>query len=580
MAEIKEFKNRMVKTAEVLSAQFDTVRAGRANAAVLDQIEVDYYGTPTPIRQIASISSPDARTLLIQPWDGSTLKLIEKAILTSELGINPQNDGRVFRLVFPQLTEERRKELAKQVRKYGEEGKVALRNIRRDSKYLLSDKEEELFARMNISGASAWESLRDNLTSSVKVEYNGGVTNLSAIRNLAYDPDPAVRKSAYEAELACYDKIKDSVAFALNSIKLQVINECQVRGYASPLDKALYQSRMKRETLEALLGAMDEYMPKFWQYLRAKAKALGYENGLPWYELFAPMGKSDKKYTTQDAKDYLLNIFGGFDSQLHDMVERAFDEAWIDFYPRNGKVGGAFDCGVPSAKQSRVLTNFDGAFGDIVTLAHELGHAFHDQQVFTHPLICQEYSMPVAETASTFNEVLTVTAAIQAAQDKDEKLALIESQLSDACQIICDIYSRFLFESSVFEARPQEFLDADRLCQLMLEAQKKAYGDGLDQTCLHPYMWLCKGHYYSGSLSFYNFPYAFGGLFARGLYAKYQQEGEKFVPLYKEMLHATSVNDVEDTAKIAGIDLTDKAFWRQGLQSLADEIDLFCDLVK
>ena len=133
MAEIKEFKNRMIKTAEGLSTQFDTVRAGRANAAVLDQIEVDYYGSPTPIRQIASISSPDARTLLIQPWDGSTLKLIEKAILTSELGINPQNDGRVIRLVFPQLTEERRKELAKQVRKYGEEAKVAVRNIRRDA---------------------------------------------------------------------------------------------------------------------------------------------------------------------------------------------------------------------------------------------------------------------------------------------------------------------------------------------------------------------------------------------------------------------------------------------------------------
>ena len=171
-------------------------------------------------------------------------------------------------------------------------------------------------------------------------------------------------------------------------------------------------------------------------------------------------------------------------------------------------------------------------------------------------------------------------AAIDAAESDDEKLALIESQLSDACQIICDIYSRFLFESSVFEARPQELLDADRLCQLMLEAQKKAYGDGLDQSCLHPYMWLCKGHYYSGSLSFYNFPYAFGGLFARGLYAKYQQEGKDFVPLYKKMLHATSVTCVEDTARIAGIDLTDKAFWRQGLQSLADEIDLFCQLVK
>ena len=146
MAEIKEFKNRMIKTAEVLSTQFDTVRAGRANAAVLDQIEVDYYGSPTPIRQIASISSPDARTLLIQPWDGSTLKLIEKAILTSELGINPQNDGRVIRLVFPQLTEERRKELAKQVRKYGEEAKVAVRNIRRDAmdKFKAQKKKSEI----------------------------------------------------------------------------------------------------------------------------------------------------------------------------------------------------------------------------------------------------------------------------------------------------------------------------------------------------------------------------------------------------------------------------------------------------
>ena len=133
MAEIKEFKNRMIKTAEVLSAQFDTVRAGRANPAVLDRITVDYYGSPTPIQQIASISTPDARSLLIQPWDASVLKGIEKAILASDLGLNPQNDGRTIRLVFPALTEERRRDLVKQVKKYGEEAKVAVRNIRRDA---------------------------------------------------------------------------------------------------------------------------------------------------------------------------------------------------------------------------------------------------------------------------------------------------------------------------------------------------------------------------------------------------------------------------------------------------------------
>ena len=133
MSELKEYEDKMMRSLDLLAQQFATVRAGRANAGVLDQIQVDYYGSPTPIQQVASVSSPDPRTLMIQPWDGSILRDIERAILASELGINPQNDGKVIRLVFPQLTEERRKELAKQVRKYGEESKVAVRNIRRDA---------------------------------------------------------------------------------------------------------------------------------------------------------------------------------------------------------------------------------------------------------------------------------------------------------------------------------------------------------------------------------------------------------------------------------------------------------------
>ena len=459
------------------------------------------------------------------------------------------------------------------------EYKYLIMNIKRDSKYLLSDKEENIFTRMSISGASAWSDLQSNLTSGVSVDYEGEEITLSTVRNLAYSPDADVRRKAYDAELACYGKIKDAVALALNSIKLQVLTECELRGYESPLDKSLYQSRMKRSTLDALITAMKEYLPAFHKYLRAKAKALGHEGGLPWYDLFAPMGKSDKTYTVEDAKDYLLGIFGQFDTELHDMVKCAFEERWIDFFPRDGKVGGAFDCGVPSAKQSRVLTNFDGSFSDVVTLAHELGHSFHDRQVFCHSVLNQGYSMPVAETASTFNEVLVMETAIAAATDREEKLALIESQLMDACQIICDIYSRFLFESAVFENRPMEVLSPDRMCELMLAAQKDAYGDGLDHECLHPYMWLCKGHYYSGGLSFYNYPYAFGGLFARGLYARYKEVGAPFVDTYKAMLRATSITDVEECALIAGVDLTDPDFWRSGLQSIADRIDEFCDLV-
>ncbi len=459
------------------------------------------------------------------------------------------------------------------------EYRYLLTNIKRDSKYLLSDGEETVFAKMNISGASAWDDLQSSLTSSVKAVVDGKEVNLSSVRNMAYDKSPEVRRAAYEAELKCYESIKDAVAFALNSIKLQVLSECELRGYESPLYKTLYTSRMKKETLDALIAAMEEYMPAFRKYLRAKAKALGHEGGLPWYDLFAPMGNSEKTYTAEEARDYLLSIFKSFDSELYDMVRCAFDNEWIDFYPRAGKVGGAFDCGVPTAKQSRVLTNFDGSFSDIVTLAHELGHSFHDQQVFKNSILNQEYSMPVAETASTFNEVLVMSEAIANAESKDEKLALIEGRLMDACQIICDIYSRYTFEASVFANRPTEFMSADRMCELMLDAQRKAYGEGLDENVMHPYMWLCKGHYYSGSLSFYNFPYAFGGLFARGLYAKYKSEGESFVKTYKEMLRATPLADIEDCAKIAGVDLTKKEFWCEGLKTIADEIEEFCELL-
>ena len=454
-----------------------------------------------------------------------------------------------------------------------------LLNIVKNSKHLLSDAEESLFAEMDISGASAWSDLQSSLTSSLKVDYKGDKITLSGVRNLAYDPDATVRREAFEAELAAYPQIETATAFALNSIKLQVIGESARRGYASPLAKALDNSAMKQETLDALLTAMQEYMPAFRRYLRAKAHALGHEGGLPWYDLFAPMGKSDKKYTTEDARDYLLGIFGKFDTELHDMVKEAFDNSWIDFFPREGKVGGAFDCAVHCAGQSRVLTNFDGSFSDIVTLAHELGHSFHDRQVYKNSPLNRDYSMPVAETASTFNETLVMNTAIAECTDRDIKLALIESQLMDATQVIVDIYSRYLFEASVFAARPTEFLSAERMCQLMLDAQRQAYGDGLDENTLHPYMWLCKGHYYSGGLSFYNYPYAFGALFARGIYAKYLEEGKPFVETYKKMLRATGTSTVEDAALVCGIDLTDVNFWRSGLESMKKQIDEFCELV-
>ncbi len=454
-----------------------------------------------------------------------------------------------------------------------------LHETQKEAAHLLNDDVEDVIARLDVSAGWSWGNLQDHLTSRLEVEYDGQTTNLPSIRNMAYSPDATVRKAAYEAELAAYPKIADSVAFALNNIKSQVNTICELRGYASPLDMTLEESRMSRATLEAMLTAIRRYLPKFHEYLRAKASYLGYENGLPWYELFAPLGKTHRRFTTEEAKEYLLKHFRSFAPDLAQMVEEAFDNAWIDFYPRNGKSGGAFCAGAPFLKQSFVLTNFDGALGDVVTLAHELGHAYHNRNLEGNRILNTHYSMPVAETASTFNEAVIMNAAIAEADGK-ERMALLENQLQDLTQIICDIYSRYLFETAVFEERKSSFLFPERLNELMLKAQKEAYGDGLDEAYLHPYMWVCKSHYYSSDLSFYNFPYAFGGLFARGLYAKYQEEGASFLPKYRALLKATPVSDVEDVAGIAGIDLTRPEFWEKSLAMAAADIDAFIAMTK
>ena len=457
------------------------------------------------------------------------------------------------------------------------EYRYLFQTILENESHILNDDIEDIISKLNLSAGSQWSTMQQYLTSTVVVDYNNTTTTLSDIRNLAYDEDASIRKTAFEAELACYEKIKDPVSFSLNNIKSQVNTISELRGFSSPLSQSLYSAHMKQDTLDAMFTALNEYAPKFREYLKRKAEILGHKNGLPWYDLFAPVGSSELKFTLEEARDFLVSIFGEFSEDLKEMTERAFDEAWIDFYPRPGKVGGAFCENLPAQKQSRVLTNFNGTLDSVVTLAHELGHAYHGLQIETHKPLNWDYSMPVAETASTFNEAIVMNVLLKKAS-KQEKLYIIESTLRDITQTTLDIYSRYLFERTVFDRRKSEFLFADDLCEIMTKAQKTAYGDGLDPNVLNPYMWICKSHYYSEELSFYNYPYAFGSLFARGLYSKHQHEGAAFVPKYKEMLHATTVNSVEDTAKLVGIDLTNPDFWRQSLQSYVELIDEFIEL--
>lgn len=446
--------------------------------------------------------------------------------------------------------------------------------------HLLDEKTEILLAKLRQNGSSAWSRLQSLLTSTLVVDYNGKEVTLSQIRNLASDPDASVRKSAYEAEINAYQKIEKSIAFSLNSIKGEVNIIAKERGFDSPLDQSLSNSRMKQATLDAMQEACLEYMDVFRKYLKRKAKLLGHETGLPFYDLFAPIGKSNKTFTIEEANAYILKNFRTFSEDLYLMAKKAFKDNWVDYTPRKGKVGGAFCANIHAIKESRVMTNFTGAFGDMITLSHELGHAFHGESIFKESPLNSDYTMPVAETASTFCETIVNKAALKDATNKEEKIFLLESSIQDYTQVVVDIMSRFIFEKSVFDGRLTTVFDENELKELMMKAQKETYGDGLDSKCLHPYMWVCKPHYYSGGLSYYNFPYTFGLLFAKGLYAKYLEDKEGFVSMYDQLLRATGKMKVEDAALMAGIDVTKKEFWVSSLELLKQDIEDFLKLTE
>mgnify|MGYP004625305075 FL=1 len=453
----------------------------------------------------------------------------------------------------------------------------ALREAAEDAKHQLPEALEKPVLKMQLSGGEAFSQLRDKLDATLLVDYDGKQIPLSAVRALAYDGDADTRRRAYEAELASYKKIELPMSFCLNNLKAEGETMAALKGYKGVLDMALAHSRMDEKTLEAMWTAIREALPELREYFKAKGRLLGHENGLPFYDLFAPVGQSTRTYTVEEARALLLDLFGKFCPEMGEMMRTAFDEGWIDMYPREGKSGGAFCSGYYAKNISRVMTNFAGSASDVSTLAHELGHAFNNRMLRHKPLMMTETPMPLAETASTFNETLLISQLLKTATPEEE-LTLLDSCLTEQTQTMVDIYSRFLFEQKVVAAQADHALDVDELKETMLWAQDQSYGDGLDPEFRHPYMWACKSHYYSTGVHFYNFPYAFGGLFARGLYARYEQEGEAFVPVYCDLLSRFGSDTIANVTASVGIDVTTPDFWRSAVESVLVQVRRFVDL--
>ena len=453
----------------------------------------------------------------------------------------------------------------------------ALREAAEDAKHQLPEALEKPVLKMQLSGGEAFSHLRDKLDATLLVDYDGKQIPLSAVRALAYDGDADTRRRAYEAELASYKKIELPMSFCLNNIKAEGETMAVLKGYKGVLDMALAHSRMDEKTLEAMWTAIREALPELREYFKAKGRLLGHENGLPFYDLFAPVGQSTRTYTVEEARALLLDLFGKFCPEMGEMMRTAFDEGWIDMFPREGKSGGAFCAGYYAKNISRVMTNFAGSASDVSTLAHELGHAFNNRMLHHKPIMMTETPMPLAETASTFNETLLISQLLKTATPEEE-LTLLDSCLTEQTQTMVDIYSRFLFEQKVVAAQADHALDVDELKETMLWAQEQSYGDGLDPEYRHPYMWACKSHYYSTGVHFYNFPYAFGGLFARGLYARYEKEGEAFVPVYCDLLSRFGSDTIANVTASVGIDVTTPDFWREAVESVLVQVRRFVEL--
>jgi pepF/M3 family oligoendopeptidase len=454
-----------------------------------------------------------------------------------------------------------------------------LQEVYEASQYMLEDAQEVLLSKLSLTGSNAWTQLHGNLTANLMVDFEDPEKDsvpLSVARNLAYDPDPSVRKVGYEAELKSYKKIENSAAAALNSIKGEVLSVSSMRGFQSPLDETLFISRMDQKTLATMIEVMESYLPVFRSYLKRKGEILGHSEGLPFYDLFAPMGESSKSFTFEEAQSYITKNFSSFSDNLSAFADRAFQENWIDAQPRAGKSGGAFCASIHPIGESRIMSNFTGTFSDVITLAHELGHGFHSHVLMNESILNADYPMPLAETASIFSETIVMQSALKEASEK-EKLMLLESSLQDATQVIVDILSRFYFEDTVFAKRPSGPLSVSELNEIMLDAQNRTYGEALSEE-KHPAMWINKSHYYEAGMNYYNFPYAFGLLFAKGLYRKSIDMGPAFVDQYIQLLRLTGQASVYDVPASIGIDLHDPEFWIGSLEILKADVDEFLAL--
>ncbi|MBO5994901.1 MAG: oligoendopeptidase F, partial [Firmicutes bacterium] len=426
-------------------------------------------------------------------------------------------------------------------------------------------------------GSKVWAELRNTLDAKaeVKVPLPDGekILSLAQARALQSSKDPEIRRIAYEAEIKSYPSWEGPMADCINGIKGEAIEELGPKKYASVRDEMLDINKMSQATLDALNESIEAHLPALRDYLKAKAQILGHKDGLPWYDLSAPLSSEENDISFDTAHDMVMEALGNFSGELGELAERAFDSRWIDALPRKGKYSGGICYDIPSLRENRIIVNYNGTLHDVLTIAHELGHAYHNRQLDGVPFILRDVPTPICETASLFNETI-VSEALR--REKIDTVNLLDTELTEAVQTVMDIYSRYLFEDAFLNERASHRLDPSEICSLMVKAQRRVFGDALDASHLHPYMWMNKVHYYIPGFHYYSYPYYFGMLLSKGLYSNYLKDKEHFPLRYKSFLEVSCSASLEDVASFAGSDVTSTEFWDSALSQIDAKCEEFC----
>ncbi len=390
----------------------------------------------------------------------------------------------------------------------------------------------------------------------------------------------SIRKQAFEKLLSAWETRKELAAMALNSQAGFRLSLYKHRNWDSILQEPLRLNHLKQDSLEAMWAVVERETPRLKPYIEAKKKLLGIDN-FAWYDEFAAVGNVDRTFSFDEAGEFVASNVGRFSTDMGKFVKMAIDKRWVEAEDRGGKEGGAFCTSLGPLRQSRVFMTFAGTFENLLTLAHELGHAYHGWVLRDRAYFAGEYPMGLAETASIFSETVVTDAALEQATDDEEKVMLLEQKLQAAYVMFTDLYSRYLFDRSFYEERANGVVGSDRLTELMLAAQKRAFHGMLGEDGYHPLFWCSKLHFYHTSVPFYNFPYTFGFLFAGGVYHRAKQEGASFADKYAALLADTGSMSTEDVAKKhLGVDLTKEDFWKDAVDQALADVDTFVKLAK